>query len=197
MAPGVAILSAAFRAVPLDDRVRVRFGQSSDKDWLFISGTSMFTLLVSGCAALICEALQEKGKQYPSAALIKALLVNGAVNYSSPDGPGFDYEQGFGRVDVDSSIAMVHQSGFVEGGSKLESTQYDIDALRLTLPVNKTWESLPIALPEGPNKLRVTLTYHDPPDALLQNDVNLIIRAGDTERYGNMGSGGGFDNTSE
>lgn len=197
VAPGVAILSAASRAVPSDDRVRVRYGQSSDKDWLFISGTSMSTPLVSGCAALLREALQEKGKQHPSAALVKALLVNGAVNYSSPYGPGFDYEQGFGRVDVDSSIAMVHRSGFVEAGSKLESTQYDVDALRLTPPVNKTWESPPIALPEGSNKLRVTLTYHDPPGALLQNDVNLIVRAGDTERHGNMGSDSGFDAISE
>lgn len=69
---------------------------------------------VAGCMALIREALREQGKQKPSAALVKALLVNGAVNHSGPiDGPGFDDQQGLERVDVGSSIAMTKQSAFV------------------------------------------------------------------------------------
>ncbi|KAK7419950.1 hypothetical protein QQZ08_010653 [Neonectria magnoliae] len=73
-----------------------------------MSGTSMATSLVAGCVALMREAVQKKnGKQHRSAALIKALLVNGAINYSSPDGPGFDYQQGFGQVGIDKSIAMI------------------------------------------------------------------------------------------
>ena len=96
VAPGVGILSAASRSIATDAAVRKYYGLSNDNDWLFMSGTSMASPLVAGCVALIREALQEHGNQQPSAALVKALLINGAVSYSSPNGPGFDGQQGFG-----------------------------------------------------------------------------------------------------
>ena len=198
VAPGVVILSAASRSVGAKDPVRTRFGSSQNTDWIFLSGTSMATPLTAGCIALIRQALQECGKQQPSAALIKALLVNGAVNYSSSSGLGFDYEQGFGRVDVDGSIAMIKQSTFIEGGSKLETTKYDVSALRESPATARQWESPSIAIPSGGrNSLIVTLAYPDPPGALLQNDVNLIVRTVGSERHGNMGSVTDFDHTSK
>ena len=66
----------------------------------------MATPLTAVCVALIRQVLQECGKRQSSAALIKALLINGAGNYSSSSGLGFDYEQGFGRVDVDCSLVF-------------------------------------------------------------------------------------------
>lgn len=66
------------------------------------------------------------------------------------------------------------------------------------IPVtDKRWESPAIPVPSGRNKLVVTLTYPDEPGALLQNDVNLVVRAGEVERHGNMGSGMEFDHTSK
>ena len=165
-----------------------------------MSGTSMATPLTAGCVALIRQALQECGKKQPSAALIKALLVNGAVNYSSSSGLGFDYEQGFGRVDVDCSIAMIKQSTFIEGGSKLETTKYDVPDLCESPESPATarqWESPSIPIPSGRSSLVVTLAYPDPPHDLLQNNVNLVVRTGGFERHGNMGSGTDFDRTSE
>ena len=197
VAPGVVILSAASRSVAADAAVRRRNGSSNDNDWLFMSGTSMATPLVAGCVALIREALQEHGKQQPSTALVKALLINGAVNYSSPNGPGFDGQQGFGRVDINNSIAMIKQSAFVEGGSKLEATTCDVPALRLTPVTDSRWKSPAIPVPSGRNRLVATLTYPDAPGALLQNDVNLVVRAGEVERHGNMGSDMGFDHMSK
>jgi len=201
VAPGVAVLSAASRALDLKDYVRERNGPSSDRDWLYMSGTSMATPLVAGCIALLRETLQKIGKQHPSAALIKAILVNGAVNHSSPTGPGFDNEQGFGRVDIKSSLAMIDPSplsGFVEGGSKLEShSTYDVPALRELPPEARTWQSPTITVPKGRYQLRATLVYPDPPGERLQNNVNLIVQAGNEQRYGNMGDAQGFDNTSK
>ena len=197
VAPGVVIMSAASRSVGANDPVRTRYGSSKDPDWIFLSGTSMATPLTAGCVALIRQALQECSKQQPSAALIKALLVNGAVNYSSSSGLGFDYEQGFGRVDVDSSIAMITQSTFIEGGSKFETTKYDVSGLSDSPASARQWESPGIAIPSGGrSSLAVTFAYPDPPGALLQNDVNLIVRTGGFERHGNMGSGTDFDHTS-
>lgn len=203
VAPGVVVLSAASRAITETNEAKVvsLYGQTGDKNWLFMSGTSMATPLVSGCVALIREALGRLEKQHPSAALIKVLLVNGATNFTAAKGAVFDYQQGFGRVNVQRSIAMVEgntaSSGFVDGGNKLESTRFDVPILRTRHVGDRTWESAAIAVPRGSNKVAVTLAYPDPHGALLQNDLNLIVRAGEFERHGNMGEGDGFDTTSK
>jgi hypothetical protein len=162
-----------------------------------MSGTSMATPLVAGCVALMREALQKIQKHHPSATLIKALLVNGAVNHSSPDGPGFDYEQGFGLVDVDASIDMIEKQTFVDGGNKLEKSKWDAPLLSNIQKEDGEWKSHEIPLPSGRHRLAVTLAYPDPAHALLQNNVNLIVRAGREERHGNMGTDQGFDKISK
>ncbi|KAH6887399.1 peptidase S8/S53 domain-containing protein [Thelonectria olida] len=84
VAPGVAILPAVSRALDKKSHEHVH-------------------------VARLRESLQEHGKKHPSAALVKALLVNGAMNHSESLGLGLgcDYEQGFCRVDIDSSVAML------------------------------------------------------------------------------------------
>ncbi|KAF4551907.1 Hypothetical protein D9617_12g037970 [Elsinoe fawcettii] len=203
VAPGVAILSAASRALPLGDWLHKKFGESGDKDWIFMSGTSMATPLVAGCVALMREAIEDLyGSKRPSAALIKALLVNGAVNFSGKLGPGFgyDYEQGFGRVVIDSSLAMIRNGTFVDGRSSgSDSTRFDVPGLIQTgSESERRWESGKIAIPAGLGRSRlvVTLTYPDPAGAALQNSMNLIVVSGAEARHGNMGRNGGdtFDN---
>lgn len=214
VAPGVAILSAASRALPSNDHRRVANGESADPDWMFQSGTSQATPLVSGCIALLREALQTVGKDNISAALIKALLINGAVIQSSKEGGGetpiYDYAQGFGRMNVSASLRMVQQLSFVDGwkgSTKFESEHshaQDVPLLGVTLDTDKTWRSPPLAIPSTGvrSRLTVTMTYPDPSGALLQNDMNLIVRAGAEdgaiERHGNMADGDqGFDSESK
>ncbi|KAF2216904.1 hypothetical protein CERZMDRAFT_64299 [Cercospora zeae-maydis SCOH1-5] len=211
VAPGVAILSAASRALPSSAHTRVACGKSDDLDWMFQSGTSMATPLVSGCVALLREALHAAGKKYISAALIKALLINGAVLSSSADAGGgpliYDYAQGFGRVNVLASLSMVRQGSCVDGWKgKMESQgggthAQDVFPLRVTPETERTWQSPPLSVPStgARTRLTVTLTYPDPHGALLQNDLNLIVRAGEggaLERHGNMADGDqAFDTT--
>ena len=209
VAPGVAILSAASRALPKEKYTRVANGVSDDPDWMFQSGTSMSTPLVAGCVALLREALHAVGKAKISAALIKALLINGAIlhgNAGAAQGHSiFDYAQGFGLVNVAASLTMVQQLSFVDGWrGKMDAISeaphsQDVPPLRVTLEAEKAWQSPPLVVPSTGirTRLTVTLTYPDPPGALLQNDVNLIVRAGvegAIERHGNMADGEvGFD----
>lgn len=81
VAPGTGILSA--RSSLVNDAGL--FGTSDDPQWMFEAGTSMATPLVSGCAAVIRQALKsnpptDAPPTYPSAALVKAILINGAVD---------------------------------------------------------------------------------------------------------------------
>jgi hypothetical protein len=75
------------------------FGENKDQPWMFETGTSMATPLVAGCVAALREHLINQGISQPSAALIKALLVNGAVDLKRPI-----TEQNCGRVDLNNTI---------------------------------------------------------------------------------------------
>jgi subtilisin family serine protease len=208
VAPGTAILSARSAAVatPL-----TAFGTSSDADWSFDSGTSMATPLVAGCAAVLRETLVTNGMATPSAALIKALLVNGAVQLAgqytpSEAGPSPNNNSGFGRVDLAGSVILPGpdpDAGLGEGGplDQGESESFPVD--------------IPERPPEGPGHagsgagsagggspggagggvtFKVTLVWTDPPGATLQNDLDLVVVAADgSERHGNMGVAKGFD----
>jgi subtilisin family serine protease len=176
--------------------LRTRFGKTDDVDYMYMAGTSMATPLVAGCVALLREVLAEQqGKSHPSAALLKALLINGAikdVDAKSPN-PIFDYQKGFGRVDVKKSIALIKQATFLDGGNLLDETSPP--RLGVMSEEEKTWESPPLDVPRG-GTIIATLTYPDPPGALLQNDVHLIVRSGaeGKERHGNMAENdSGFD----
>lgn len=78
--------------------------------YMFMAGTSMATPAASGAAAIVRQFYQQvEGIPEPSAALIKASLINGAKDI---DGgpirlPAMD--QGWGRIDLRQ--ALVHENG--------------------------------------------------------------------------------------
>jgi len=180
IAPGTAILSAHSR----DASVGSFWGPSTDSAYCFMGGTSMATPLVAGCAALVRQALGGN----PSAALVKAMLVNGAVDISgqyaaSEAGALPNFAEGFGRVNMANTV------GQPEGVSV--SWIDEAGALR----TGEAW-SHQVTL-EQPGTLKVTIVWTDPPGEVLQNDLDLIVRApGGSERHGNVDpASSAFDRT--
>ena len=185
VAPGTCILSA--RSDLVNDEQR--YGPSPDPRYMFESGTSMACPLASGCAAVTRQFLEASppanaGSNYsPSAALVKAVLINGAVELPgqynpSEAGPSPNTSSGWGRISVeDSALLASTTAGYGEGAPLEEDGSFDID----------------VNLPGSGKTLKVTLVWSDPPGAMLQNDLDLTVTAGGTERHGNMGTRTGFD----
>jgi serine protease AprX len=201
VAPGTSILSTHSRhAAPASNL----FGSSSDADYFFDSGTSMATPLVAGAAAVLRETLVKNGISTPSAALVKALLINGAVQlpgqYSpSEAGPSPNNNSGFGRVNLAGSVIIPgpnRDGGFGEGGPL---KQGDSDSVIVKIP-RETPGKHDVATTAGFGTkglgatFKITLVWSDPAGEQLQNDLDLIVVAADgTERHGNMGTSKTFD----
>src|SRR5205823_2488181 len=106
VAPGSVILSAKSRLAVANPI----FGISLDNDYMFDAGTSMATPLVAGCAAVVRESFRVRHGINPSAALVKAMLINGAIlltgQYVPPElAPIPNEAEGFGRVSLSASLA--------------------------------------------------------------------------------------------
>ncbi|KAG4277081.1 hypothetical protein FPRO04_14185 [Fusarium proliferatum] len=197
VAPGTAVLSARARRMRFSGGVD-QTDVSGDGRYWYLSGTSMATPLVAGCCAAVRECLLANGYRdtangttNPTASLIKALIINGAVPITGQYMPEElekvpNPHSGFGRVNVADSIAMVDPNDTSSG--------YGIGVIN-----EETEESFVTQIPVPPSvrngrTLKVTMTYADVPGAALSNDLNLVVQAGNRERHGNQGQQE-FDNT--
>ena len=196
VAPGTSILSTHSRdASPATND----FGTSSDPAFFFDTGTSMATPLTAGCVAVLRESLQKNGTPNPSAALVKALLINGAVELAgqytpSEAGPSFNDSSGWGLVDLAGSVIVPGpdpNAGFGDGGPLNQGESNTID---IRVPEGSGKATRGVATTGISPSLKVTLVWTDPPGAALQNDLDLIVRASNgQERHGNKGTARTFD----
>jgi subtilisin family serine protease len=178
VAPGSYILSARSRVTKSKG-----WGLSGDKLYMFEGGTSMATPLVAGCAAVVRAFLRNQhGLKKPSAALMKAMIINGARALAgqyvpSEAGAAANNSQGFGRVDLQAVVgpyAANETLQFFDESKKLDTGER---------------EDRTITMPAGSRHLKVTLVWSDPPGEGLQNDLDLVVVANNQERHGNMPAG--------
>lgn len=178
VAPGTAILSTRSRVATGSG-----WGLSADPLYFYDGGTSMATPLVAGCAAVVRQYLKTKDVPQPSAALVKAMLINGATimpgQYAPPEvGAPPDASQGFGRVNLAATVgpyAAGETVTFKDEGSVLDTGAAEHTAQ---------------AVGGNGRTLKVTLVWTDAPGEALQNDLDLIVRAADgEERHGNVAPG--------
>ncbi len=159
-------------------------GWGVHNDWyIFMGGTSMSTPLVSGISALVREFYTElEGLSSPSAALLKATLINGAVDlvpgqYGTGASQEIKYRpdnvQGWGRVNLANSLFPSPPQSWVyidnkEGLSTGGRRTFSYDVMTSNVP------------------LKATLVWTDYPGRTLVNDLDLTIISPNGEKfYGN------------
>lgn len=184
VAPGTSILST--RSLISTNKGWGLADERSEEIYLYMGGTSMATPLVAGCAAIVrAYLLKEKNwPSSPSAALVKAALINGAQpiwgHYTGTGIP--NNHQGFGRVNVAASLGL--------DGSKVEFIDESVDRMLSPIPVDgiTVASSYVHKVTISPGQtLKVTLVWTDPEfgDDLI-NDLDLIVRCNGQKRHGNM-----------
>jgi PGF-pre-PGF domain-containing protein len=152
-----------------------------------MTGTSMATPLVAGTAALARQYYTEiEDLSSPSAALVKATLINGAHdmtpgqygtgNYQEIVGRP-DHSQGWGRVDAENSLFREYPK---------VTAYHDLSSGLVT---SQSWNTDYNYIKEG-EPLRATLVWTDYPGSpasgkALVNDLDLTVTGSGNTYYGN------------
>lgn len=162
VAPGTYVLSTRSRVVAQNQWGYGRFGSATL--YMFDSGTSMATPLTAGAVGVLREYLRKKAKiSNPSAALLKATLIAGAVGLDGAARP--NNNEGYGRVNLDAVVSPP---------APLKSLFHEGSALATGGQVDRT-----VAVGPASGPLKVVLAYSDYPGPSLVNNLNLIVTGPD------------------
>lgn len=163
LAPGSSIIS-----------IRSSLAQSNfpaNSNYTVMGGSSMATAVTGASLALLREYLQDyRGLETPSAALLKALLINGSRSLSASLTPA----QGFGILDIGNAVLTLAD----------RSNKY-IDNARVTQGETQTYR---FVMNQPGQAFKTTLAWTDPPsaassDSALVNNLDLVVEDPDGNIY--------------
>ena len=168
VAPGTDILSTISIAA-----IEKYNGVERSNLYGYLSGTSMSTPIVSGAAAIVREYFRKSHRnKYPSAALIKATLINGTKKLegkSALNGNNMipNSNQGYGMLDLSLTIPnkrynfrLWYRDNYTDKSHSLISVGH---THFYELKINR------------PSWIRVCLVFTDNPKSGVQNDIDLIM----------------------
>lgn len=167
VAPGTYILSTRSSQAPDSN-----FWANYNTYYAYMGGTSMATPITAGTVAVARQYIMSQWSHTPSAAMMKAVLINGATDlrYGYPS-----RDQGWGRVSLTNSLTAREVNWVDEtdnlstGGNKTYT--YSIESASAPLRITLVWTDAP-----GSTTASVALT----------NDLDLRVTAPDgTVYYGN------------
>ena len=174
IAPATNILSTRSSLSSYDG-----WGLAPDENYIYMGGTSMATPLAAGTAALLREYLiKEKGFILPSAALIKAALMNSAVNIY----PGQYKTKLFQEISDSKLPNNVTGWGRINLGAAIyPETPYNIIYFDQTCALNTgDYTEYTFSVNDESYPLKINLVWTDYPGAPqsqggLVNDLDLML----------------------
>jgi serine protease AprX len=177
VAPGTDIAAARSSLAPLS---QFWGAYPHNRFYAFMGGTSMACPIVAGCAALTRQYFREARVMEPSAALIKATLINGTAMLTGADAVAPpngrpNYHQGFGRIDMARSIPDPADPAFELFA--VDTWKQDPAFRFLSRKGRFRWEFDVRAACE----LRIALVWTDYPGRGVQNQLRMIL---DTRKDG-------------
>lgn len=171
VAPGVGI--AAARSGDFSSSSNGSYAPFPN-EYVYLSGTSMAAPMVSGAAILLREYLATRGLAKPSAALMKAALINGTV--WSADASGEEPEvgepncqQGFGRLVLERVFPVDAAAGF-----ELRLADVTNGSVEAVIRGDREWVQR-FTVTTATEPLTLTLTWTDLPGSGPGHMLNLLL----------------------
>jgi serine protease AprX len=163
VAPGTDIISAR-SALAADEHF---WAPLPGEPYAYMGGTSMAAPLVSGFAALVREYyVTHRGVAEPSAALLKATIINGTRVLSGGDagGPIPNEHQGFGCIQLRTTLPSTPSARLA-----FADVPGPAGVVRVRERRRFTFRTI------APGDLRVCLVFTDPASRSLRNDLDLVV----------------------